>query len=72
MPFGESWSDGNYAFIRRAVAKLDVPEGGFRLYRADEIAEPGQITDQIKDAIRRAQVVMRPVIRCAGIRLVPG
>jgi hypothetical protein len=61
MPFGATWSDGTYAFIRRSVAKLDAPTGGFRLYRADEIAEPGQITDQIKEAIARASVVIADI-----------
>lgn len=61
MPFGEIWSDGTYAFIRRAVARLEPPEEGLHLYRADEIAAPGQITDQIKDAIRRAHVVIADI-----------
>ena len=61
MPFGESWSDGTYAFIRRAVAKLDIRAGQVHLYRADEIALPGQISDQIKDAISRARMVVADI-----------
>jgi hypothetical protein len=61
MPFGAPWSDGIYAFIRRAFTRLRIsPEQG-RLYRADEIASPGQISDQIKEAINRAQVVIADI-----------
>ena len=49
MPFGESWSDQIYAFISRAVATLD---GRAVAIRADEIAKPGRITDQIIGAYR--------------------
>lgn len=61
MPFGEPWSDGTYAFIRRAVGKLDPPVGEGSLYRADDIAEPGQITTQIKQAILTADVVIADI-----------
>jgi len=61
MPFGESWSDGTYAFIRRAAGKLDPPAGEGSLYRADEIADPGQITTQIKQAILTAGVVIADI-----------
>jgi hypothetical protein len=61
MPFGEPWSDGTYAFIRRAVGQLDAPEHGLRLYRADEIASPGQISGQIRDAITQAFVVIADI-----------
>ena len=61
MLFGESWSDGTYAFIRRAAGKLDPPAGEGSLYRADEIADPGQITTQIKQAILTAGVVIADI-----------
>jgi hypothetical protein len=61
MPFSEAWSDGTYAFIRRAVEELGIPPEEIHLYRADEIASPGQISEQIKDAIVRAQVVIADI-----------
>jgi hypothetical protein len=61
MPFSEHWSDGTYALIRRAVGRIDAPDGALRLYRADEIAEPGQITQQVKVAIGSAHVVIADI-----------
>jgi hypothetical protein len=61
MPFSEPWSDGTYALIRRAVRQIDAPEGALRLYRADEIAEPGQITQQVTDAIGSAHLVIADI-----------
>jgi hypothetical protein len=61
MPFGESWSDGTYAFIRRAAGKLGPSAGEGSLYRADDIADPGQITTQIKQAILAAGVVVADI-----------
>jgi len=51
MPFSEPWSDSTYELIHQAVRQIDTPHEALRLYRADEIAEPGQITQQVKDAI---------------------
>jgi len=58
MPFGESWSEGIYASIGRAVRALDE-----RLVaiRADEIARLGRITDQIIEAIRDADIVIADI-----------
>jgi hypothetical protein len=61
MPFSEAWSAGTYAFIRRTVERLDAPAGTFHLYRADDIAEPGQITQQIKDSIANAHVTIADI-----------
>ena len=61
MPFSEAWSAGTYAFIRRTVDRLGAPEGALRLYRADEIAAPGQISQQIKDSITSAHVVIADI-----------
>jgi hypothetical protein len=61
MPFSETWSDGTYAFIRRAVKAVGIPADDIHLYRADEIASPGQISDQIKDAIENARVVIADI-----------
>jgi len=61
MPFSETWSDGTYAFIRRAVTRIGISAAGIHLYRADEIASPGQISGQIKDAIDSARVVIADI-----------
>ena len=61
MPFSEPWSEGTYALIRRTVRQIAAPEGALSLYRADEIAEPGQITQQIKEAIGSAHAVIADV-----------
>jgi hypothetical protein len=61
MPFGAAWSDGIYAFIRRAVARLDAPAERIHLYRADDIVSPGQISVQIKEAIESADVVIADI-----------
>ena len=61
MPFSEPWSEGTYALIRRAVRQIGAPKGALSLLRADEIAEPGQITQQIKEAIGSAHVVIADV-----------
>ena len=60
MPFGQAWSDGTYAFIRRAVNKLEISQQA-HLYRADEITTPGQISEQVKDAITSARVVIADI-----------
>src|SRR5262249_39087160 len=61
MPFSEPWSDSTYALIGQAVRQIDAPPETLHLYRADEIAEPGQITQQIKEAIRSAHVVIADI-----------
>lgn len=58
MPFVEPWSDQVYAYIGRAVDALD---GRLIATRADEIAKPGRITDQIIDAIGAADVVIADI-----------
>jgi nucleoside 2-deoxyribosyltransferase len=52
---------GVYDFIRRSVEQLGAPEGVLRLYRADDIADPGKITDQIERAIETASVVVADI-----------
>jgi hypothetical protein len=61
MPFSEPWSDSTHALIRQVVRQIDTPHGALRLYRADGIAEPGQITQQVKDAIGSAHVVIADI-----------
>jgi len=58
MPFREDWSDGVHAFIGRAVKRLD---GKMRTLRADEIALPGRITQQIIAAIREADLIVADI-----------
>jgi hypothetical protein len=41
--------------------RLDAPDDALHLYRADEIAEPGQITQQIKDSIAGAHLTIADV-----------
>jgi len=61
MPFSEPWSDSTYAFIRRAIGRLDASDGALHLYRADDIAEPGQITQQVRDSIAAAHVTIADI-----------
>ena len=61
MPFSEPWSAGIYDFIMRSADELGAPQGALRVYRADEIAAPGTITDQIKRAIETAAVVIADI-----------
>jgi hypothetical protein len=61
MPFTQPWSEGVYSFIHRATRTLGAPEHVLHLYRADEIARPGRITDQIKEAIERAHVIIADI-----------
>jgi nucleoside 2-deoxyribosyltransferase len=61
MPFTEPWSEGTYAFIRRTVRRIVPSTEELSLYRADEIAKSGQITQQVKEAIAAARVVIADV-----------
>jgi hypothetical protein len=54
-------STGVYEFIRRSVNQLNAPAGLIKLYRADDIADPGKITDQIERAIETASVVVADI-----------
>lgn len=60
MPFGTTWSAGIYDLIKRATESLR-PEHDVAVYRADEIARPGKITDQIVDAIRECDAVIADI-----------
>jgi hypothetical protein len=61
MPFTEAWSDGTYGFIRQTIERLEASEEGLHLYRADDIAQPGQISQQVKDSIAAAHVVIADI-----------
>ena len=58
MPFREEWSNNVYGFIQRAVDRLG---GRLEAIRADEIAMPGRINDQIMEAIRTADLVIADI-----------
>jgi hypothetical protein len=60
MPFGEDWSAGVYDLIKRAVDSLRS-EFDIFVERADDISRPGKITEQIIEAIRRADVVLADI-----------
>jgi hypothetical protein len=60
MPFGEYWSPCSYDLIKRAVDSLR-PEFDIFVERADDISRPGKITEQIIDAIRRADVIVADI-----------
>ena len=46
---------------RGDIERLDTPTGTLHLYRADDIAEPGQITQQIRDSIARAHLTIADI-----------
>lgn len=58
MPFREEWSDTMYDFIRRCIDRLD---GRLQSVRADEIAMPGRINDQIIEQIRAADLIVADI-----------
>ncbi|MHB8325639.1 MAG: hypothetical protein ACYDEA_00355 [Candidatus Dormibacteria bacterium] len=61
MPFREPWSDDTHACIEATCASLQAEWPALQWQRADQIAEPGRITDQIMEAIRSATVVVADV-----------
>lgn len=61
MPFREPWSDDVYAFIQRAQDRMGASIGAVHLYRADDIAAPGRITQQIEEAIMGAHAVVADI-----------
>jgi hypothetical protein len=61
MPFGAAWSDNVYDAIRRACDEAARAFIGLRAERADDITEPGRITDQITSAIERADVLIADI-----------
>ena len=61
MPFEESWSDQVHAAIAAACERIARMRDGVDWERADDIAEPGRITDQIIASIRRADAVVADI-----------
>lgn len=60
MPFDEDWSPGVYDLIKRSVDSLRQ-EFDIFVERADDISRPGKITEQIIDAIRKADVIVADI-----------
>ena len=60
MPFGEPWSDRVYEMVTRAAETLSG-QSTLKVERADGFAEPGRITEQIEDALKRAAVVVADI-----------
>ncbi|MDA8332301.1 MAG: hypothetical protein M0027_14095 [Candidatus Dormibacteraeota bacterium] len=61
MPFREPWSDDTHACIEAACASLKAEWPELQWRRADQIAEPGRITDQIMEAVRASTVVVADI-----------
>ena len=58
MPFAEPWSDKVHDTIKHACAEAAASAPGLTWLRADDIAEPGRITDQIINEIDTANVII--------------
>jgi nucleoside 2-deoxyribosyltransferase len=61
MPFREVWSETVNEAIRRVCVQIARTFPGFTAEKADEITEPGRITDQIVSAIERADVLVADI-----------
>lgn len=61
MPFGEGWSAPVRDAINRSCAELATEGLEIECERADEIAKPGRITEQIIEAIRRADLIVADI-----------
>lgn len=61
MPFGEPWSEVLHSTICAACERLRGEGTVFHRQRADEISRPGRVTEQIIDAIERADVVIADI-----------
>jgi hypothetical protein len=61
MPFEESWSANVRDEINQACQQTALHIVGLRWQRADDITEPGRITDQIVSAIERADVLVADI-----------
>ena len=58
MPFAEPWSENVHDAIEQACAEAAVTVEGLTWQRADDIAQPGRITDQIINAIDTAELII--------------
>jgi hypothetical protein len=58
MPFGPDWSRNVHDMISQACEQVATSVEGLSWSRADEIAAPGRITDQIVNAIETADLIV--------------
>lgn len=63
MPFNADWSQGVYDMLREVARETDE---SLHVYRADDIVMPGQISRQITDALRSADVVIADITDVNG------
>ncbi|HEX3692634.1 MAG TPA: nucleoside 2-deoxyribosyltransferase [Solirubrobacteraceae bacterium] len=61
MPFQEGWSRNVHDEIDQACREIAGRFEGLKWERADDITEPGRITDQIVSAIERADVIVADI-----------
>lgn len=61
MPFQEPWSNDTHARIEAACDELKAEWPTLQWRRADQIAKPGRITDQIVEAIRDSTVILADI-----------
>ncbi|HWH09612.1 MAG TPA: hypothetical protein VG165_00645 [Solirubrobacteraceae bacterium] len=61
MAFGQQWSDNVYDTICQACPEVGQGTPGLTWQRADDIDEPGRITDQIVNAIENATLIVADV-----------
>jgi hypothetical protein len=61
MPFTSDWSEAVHESIERCCERVREDGVELRWRRADEIAEPGRITEQIRDALMSADVVIADI-----------
>ena len=61
MPFEEVWSDRVRDLIESGCSTLDADGTTLEAERADEIAKPGRITEQIMEAIRNADLIIADI-----------
>jgi hypothetical protein len=61
MPFGAAWSTAVHERIERSCGRVDASGLALRWERADQIERPGRITEQIRDALTAADVVIADI-----------
>jgi len=61
MPFGCSWSDDTYLMIKEVTGQLETEQLEVDVFRADDIAAPGKITDQIMEAIGSSDAIIADI-----------
>ncbi len=61
MPFDTEWSANVKDVVAQACEQIALRFAGLRWERADDITDPGRITDQIINAIERADVLVADI-----------